>query len=655
MQKDELIEFTIKNGLEEKTLDALADFFGFEGCGIGIVKDFKVEEYFLSSLFVKNKIKIQDLYKNLAYKTSVVSKTLQNGYYIAKDYQNDPNSNPEWLNTGLKSTVMIKLNTSEIAILAFASFKNAKDFDNEELALLFDIAKLLSYIVESYIDKGKLLEYLYALNSVKPIYSYKAQDIQLWVENLFKNVAKFIKTKSIFYFFPRYDMYYVFRSFEDKNLFYKLQEQEALNATFMYSLYKQKPIGPCGQKNITSQNCMLEKSNALFVPVYKNDELLSICAFAYDFDLNFQNDTILLLETLSNLITNQIENLNQISKTTFFYQALASANEIMISENNIYKIISKIIKIVSNIPQLKLGLALLNDKLVEYWVKDESFLKFIKLELKNQKNGVFYKKIFEHMLQNQSVLIEEHFIAKNTYPAISNIARTLGIDCFAAFPLKDNQKVVGALILFGTGDVFDQSTLQLFQNLTNNIANKLYLVKLESLRIKSEKKIEYLAYNDTLTQISNRTFFEKRLSQMISALNRLHRKIALLILDLDDFKEVNDNFGHDVGDRLLKEVAKRLKKSVRTEDTLARLGGDEFVLLTDAFENQADLENLAIRIISIISTPFNIGKQKLSVSISLGIAYTSKPTTKDTLFKKADEALYISKSKSKNTFTIINI
>jgi len=653
MTKEELIDYIIKNGLNRASLDALADFFGFEACSIGIVKDFKVEEYFLSSFFAINKMKIKDLYKNLAYKTSVVSQTIKKGYYIALDYQNDENSYEDWKNIGLKSTIMVKLQTTEISILAFANFKDQlNDFNNSNLTKLLDVAKLLTYIVESYINKKKLLEYLNALKSVKPIYSYNQNDIENWVERFFSSVIRFVKTKSIFYFFPKYDIYYIFKGLDDDIQLYKLLEKEALSASLMYALYKQKPYGICGQRNIASNNCMLDKSNALFVPVYKDNELLSICAYSYDFDLDFQNDTMLLLDTLSNLVTNQIENLNQISKTAFFYQMLASANEIMISEKDPNKIISIVVKLISNMPQIRLGLVVIDNKLVDWWVKDEFQLKALKLALRGKNKELFYSNILQKVMETNDKVVENHFITSEKYAEFSDFSRKLGLDCCVAFPIRAHSKPLGAFIIFGAYDAFNSDTLELLQNLVNNLSNKLYIIKLESLRLKNKKKIEFLAYNDALTQISNRAFFEKRLSQMIAVLNRSSRKIALMIMDLDDFKDVNDNYGHDIGDKLLIEVSKRLKNTVRTEDTLSRLGGDEFALLCDTFDSIQDLKILVKRIIKTISEPFNLNQFTITISLSIGVAYALSPTTKEKLFKKADEALYISKSKQKNTYTM---
>ncbi|MGB9744835.1 MAG: GGDEF domain-containing protein [Desulfurella sp.] len=180
-------------------------------------------------------------------------------------------------------------------------------------------------------------------------------------------------------------------------------------------------------------------------------------------------------------------------------------------------------------------------------------------------------------------------------------------------------------------------------------------IDLEETKRKYEKGIEYLAYNDILTHIPNRAFFEHRFNQMIAGLNRNQRKVCLMLLDLDGFKKINDTLGHDSGDNTLKTVAKVFKSNIRAHDTLARIGGDEFAILTDSFEDQKDLEMIAKRIIKSINSLIFTNNMDLNIGVSIGIAYTTHPQTKEAIFKAADDALYASKQKGKNTYTIVRI
>jgi diguanylate cyclase (GGDEF)-like protein len=126
---------------------------------------------------------------------------------------------------------------------------------------------------------------------------------------------------------------------------------------------------------------------------------------------------------------------------------------------------------------------------------------------------------------------------------------------------------------------------------------------------------------------------------------------AVLFLDLDGFKGVNDNFGHDVGDALLKEVAVRLAKQVRAEDTVARLGGDEFVVAIRHIRDDADATRVAQKIIESVAQTYHLEGHEIRISTSVGISvYKSQAATAESLVKEADDALYAAKRAGKNRY-----
>jgi diguanylate cyclase (GGDEF)-like protein/PAS domain S-box-containing protein len=167
----------------------------------------------------------------------------------------------------------------------------------------------------------------------------------------------------------------------------------------------------------------------------------------------------------------------------------------------------------------------------------------------------------------------------------------------------------------------------------------------------AQKRIEQLAHYDELTNLPNRRLFYDRLGQAISQAKRNRRSIALLYVDLDGFKHVNDTKGHHMGDLLLMQTAERLRLCVRESDTLARLGGDEFtVLLNDAHERE-HVEMVANKIINSIDQPFNLEGQTARISASVGIArYPDEAQTAGTLLIVADKAMYAAKASGKNTY-----
>jgi diguanylate cyclase (GGDEF)-like protein len=164
-------------------------------------------------------------------------------------------------------------------------------------------------------------------------------------------------------------------------------------------------------------------------------------------------------------------------------------------------------------------------------------------------------------------------------------------------------------------------------------------------------RIEYLAYHDGLTKLANRSLFSKLLGQVISLAHRQPRKVALLFIDLDRFKNINDTLGHEAGDQLLQEIAARLKGCLRDSDTVARMGGDEFVVLLPDLEEEKYVAAVAQKIVSAIARPCVLMGQEYRVTASVGISvYPQDGLDEQTLTKNADTAMYKAKEEGKNKF-----
>ena len=167
----------------------------------------------------------------------------------------------------------------------------------------------------------------------------------------------------------------------------------------------------------------------------------------------------------------------------------------------------------------------------------------------------------------------------------------------------------------------------------------------------AEEQVRFLAYYDAVTGLPNRTLFHDRLAKALASARRRKEKVALLFLDLDRFKNINDSLGHSAGDLLLKEVAERLKRSAREQDTVARLGGDEFVVILTAVKDVSDVAVAANRILQAMTSEFEIQGQWLSVTCSLGISvFPDHGRDGETLLKHADAAMYSAKDKGRNNF-----
>ena len=181
-----------------------------------------------------------------------------------------------------------------------------------------------------------------------------------------------------------------------------------------------------------------------------------------------------------------------------------------------------------------------------------------------------------------------------------------------------------------------------------------FIITLDDVTQVHEQKVvlENLANTDSLTGISNRSAFHDRLSVAISRVAR-HDNAAVMFLDLDKFKAINDAYGHHAGDIVIQNVAQRLNAIVRAEDTIARIGGDEFAIIVSDFRSDADVINLAIKIIVDIAKPMIVEKNTLKVQCSIGIAtITHSGSSVKTILKNADLAVYKAKSLGRNQFCL---
>jgi len=176
-------------------------------------------------------------------------------------------------------------------------------------------------------------------------------------------------------------------------------------------------------------------------------------------------------------------------------------------------------------------------------------------------------------------------------------------------------------------------------------------LRIEKELRESRSRLYRLAHHDSLTGLPNRLLFEDRLEQAILKAKRTGTKVAILFMDLDRFKVVNDTLGHDVGDRLLIEVAARLQKQCRQSDTVARIGGDEFVFILDDIRNRKNAELVAAKIMDTLAQPVPINSHDLQASASMGIAlYPDDSTEIDGVIKCADTALYQAKGEGRSRY-----
>jgi len=188
-----------------------------------------------------------------------------------------------------------------------------------------------------------------------------------------------------------------------------------------------------------------------------------------------------------------------------------------------------------------------------------------------------------------------------------------------------------------------------------NIVSILSFVQDVSLRIRAEERLQHMATRDALTGLPNRVLLQERLVQAIAQAKRNGRRVGVLFIDLDRFKNVNDTLGHRIGDELLKEVSRALSHALREVDLLARLGGDEFMVVVEDFEEPATLGRIAQKLLDAVAHPFRIEEHDIYVTSSIGISvYPDDADDPEQLLKHADVAMYRSKELGRNTYQFLD-
>ena len=173
----------------------------------------------------------------------------------------------------------------------------------------------------------------------------------------------------------------------------------------------------------------------------------------------------------------------------------------------------------------------------------------------------------------------------------------------------------------------------------------------ESALLDQKSRINYMSFHDPLTGLANRSLFYDRMHKSVSRAKRGNSSVAMLLIDLDRFKNINDSLGHDAGDTFLKLVAERLQYELRDTDTVARLGGDEFVVVLENIVKSQDVENVAQKLLYLLAEPLDIQGHEISSTASIGISvFPNDGDTIDQLLKHADAAMYRAKAAGKNRY-----
>ncbi len=236
-------------------------------------------------------------------------------------------------------------------------------------------------------------------------------------------------------------------------------------------------------------------------------------------------------------------------------------------------------------------------------------------------------------------------------------ARKMEVAASAALPLVHGGRTIGVLLFYhGEQGAFDAEIVQLLERMSANVSFALDNFDREAERLRaeqalreSEARFRHLATQDVLTGLPNRGLFSQLLNLAIEAARRYGRKLAVLFIDLDGFKYVNDKFGHDTGDELLRQMSRRFKECLRASDVVARLGGDEFVVLLQEVRGPQDAAASARKILAATAQPLQVLGHECRVTASVGVClYPADAADEQALMKNADLAMYRAKQAGKN-------
>jgi len=248
--------------------------------------------------------------------------------------------------------------------------------------------------------------------------------------------------------------------------------------------------------------------------------------------------------------------------------------------------------------------------------------------------------------------VARHILTDPAFEPWRDNAVERGFASCIALPLKTKSEVLGSLGIYSAeADAFDAEEVRLLQELADDLAFGIVSLRQAEAREQAERALDYQANFDRVTGLANRNLFGDRLAQAIVHAARSGRQVAVLVLGLDRFKAINDSFGHDAGDALLRHVGRQLSASLREGDTVARLSGDEFAVAMGDLAREADVAPLVLKLLTAVLEPVSLESRDVSTSASMGVSlYPKDGMEAGGLLLNADAAMSSAKAMGGNLF-----
>ncbi|MGE5622861.1 MAG: diguanylate cyclase domain-containing protein, partial [Bacillota bacterium] len=280
---------------------------------------------------------------------------------------------------------------------------------------------------------------------------------------------------------------------------------------------------------------------------------------------------------------------------------------------------------------------------------DDGYIDSLRVSWADAENG---RGVTGTAIRSGKIQVNQDFHGNPAMAPWRDAAFKRGYRASISLPLMMEQRAFGALTIYSADpDSFAEDEVHLLDELATDLAFGISTLRLRGQREAAEEKLAFLSHHDPLTHLPNRMLLRDRFDRAVAGAARSQTGVAILFLDLDNFKRVNDSLGHDVGDQLLLRMVDRLRTCIGDDDTISRHGGDEFVILLSGVADPAAVSRTAQAILDVAAEPFEIGQHTITTSFSIGISlYPNDGADFDTLLKHADVALYHSKDSGRDTY-----